>query len=1041
MRFSKRAFNEAFAISRFSKAVTKRFHGRTGGCFLFPIMAFFLFVSSVSVRADYTATVNPNSILVTNFQGWGSSLCWWANVIGSYPNRTNYVDLAFTQLKLNIVRYNIGGGENPAITGSLSYRAAMPGFEPTNGVWNWNADLNQRWVLQAALARGANLVEAFANSPPWWMTVSGSVTGAVGGTNNLQTAYEVPFAAYLATVVSNLTVLDGVHFNYVTPMNEPSGGWSYLGQSQEGCHMSRDQQQRVIANLRASLNINAPSAGVDAPQDVDEYQSYSDLATYSQTTFNDMGLFSTHTYGANDAANLKSLAATQKKPLWMAEYGDNDATGMKMARRIYNDLTALGARAWIYWQVVDSAPGWGFLYNTLLATTNSSYTPNYTINEKFYVMGQFSEYVRPGYKIISVNDTNTLAAYNPTNSTLVLVMVNTSGSSFNITYNLSNFGSMPWRVSVSQTASGENMAVLPSPIVTNQQFTAAIPASSVTTFVLTTNINLIASMTLPATLITSGAATLNGSAAANGLNTAAWFEWGTNTSYGQRTASTNIGQSYLPTPISAALNGLAAGTIYHFRLDATNALGATFGADCRFTTGGRVRAWGDNSYGQTSVPMGLTNVIVIACGWYHGLALRNDGTVVAWGKNSSGQTNVPAGLSNVVAVAAGLNHSLALTANGTLVAWGANFVGQTNVPAGLTNATAIAAGGNGSLALKTDGTIVAWGWNNYGQTNIPAGLNNVVSVAAALYHNLVLKNNGTVVAWGDDTYGQTDVPVGLTNAVAIAAGEFHNLALKADGTVVAWGWNNLGQANVPAGLVNVSAIACGENYSLALQSNGTILAWGDNGYGQTNLPAGFVNVAQLSGGSSFGLAIANQLPQANGRVVSGYVNHDLTIGLSGNSPDGNPINFRITTLPSAGELYQSSNGARGNLIDAPNTSVSDNAGQVIFAPGANQTGSPYSSFNLVANDGLYDSVPGTVAVDIGLPPAPQLTDSFLNYTNSTFELNFTGASNATYSLWTSTNLVNWSRLGAANEISAGLYQLFDTTATNSSQRFYRASAP
>ena len=44
--------------------------------------------------------------------------------------------------------------------------------------------------------------------------------------------------------------------------------------------------------------------------------------------------------------------------------------------------------------------------------------------------------------------------------------------------------------------------------------------------------------------------------------------------------------------------------------------------------------------------------------------------VVAWGDNDSGQTNVPSGLSNVVAIAAGGYHSLALTAEGRVVAWG-----------------------------------------------------------------------------------------------------------------------------------------------------------------------------------------------------------------------------------------------------------------------------------------------------------------------------------------------------------------------------------
>ena len=81
------------------------------------------------------------------------------------------------------------------------------------------------------------------------------------------------------------------------------------------------------------------------------------------------------------------------------------------------------------------------------------------------------------------------------------------------------------------------------------------------------------------------------------------------------------------------------------------------------------------------------------------MVLRADGTVVAWGNNSNGQTNVPPGLSNVVAIAAGFYHCLALRNDGTVVAWGWNNYGQTNVPAGMSNVVAIAAGGYQSLAL------------------------------------------------------------------------------------------------------------------------------------------------------------------------------------------------------------------------------------------------------------------------------------------------------------------------------------------------------
>jgi O-glycosyl hydrolase len=450
------------------------------------LLAAWLLAFPMNSRGDYTASVSPGTVVVNNFQGWGASLCWWANVVGSYSNRDTYADLAFSQLKLNIVRYNIGGGENPT-NNFLSYRARMPGFEPTNGVWNWNADLNQRWMLQAALARGANLVDAFANSPPWWMTVSGSVTGAVGATNNLQVADETLFATYLATVVSNLTVLDGVHFDYVTPMNEPVGTkWTY-GNTQEGCDMSATQQIPVINALRTALNTSLPAAGIDASEDVDPYQSVSSIDTYPAATLNNLALCTTHTYSETGNTSFATKANQIGKPMWVSEYGDSDGTGLTMAQRIHDDITGMGVQAWCYWQVVDSASGWGFLLNPLTTNSSGGFTTNYTVNEKFYAIGQFSEFIRPGCEIISVSDSYTLAAWTPSNSTLVLVMINTNTSSLNVTYSLGSFLPVPWQVAVTQTAPGENMVSKPPLLVVNNQFTSAIPALSITTFVLTTN--------------------------------------------------------------------------------------------------------------------------------------------------------------------------------------------------------------------------------------------------------------------------------------------------------------------------------------------------------------------------------------------------------------------------------------------------------------------------------------------------------------------------------------------------------------------------
>ncbi len=41
--------------------------------------------------------------------------------------------------------------------------------------------------------------------------------------------------------------------------------------------------------------------------------------------------------------------------------------------------------------------------------------------------------------------------------------------------------------------------------------------------------------------------------------------------------------------------------------------------------------WGDNRYGQRTIHKQLSNVIAVACGENHSLAMLADGTLYAWG--------------------------------------------------------------------------------------------------------------------------------------------------------------------------------------------------------------------------------------------------------------------------------------------------------------------------------------------------------------------------------------------------------------------------
>lgn len=95
----------------------------------------------------------------------------------------------------------------------------------------------------------------------------------------------------------------------------------------------------------------------------------------------------------------------------------------------------------------------------------------------------------------------------------------------------------------------------------------------------------------------------------------------------------------------------------------TNAIAISAGNvhSLALTEDGRVVAWGYNDWGQGTVPFGISNIVSVKCGYAFNLVLKRDGTVAAWGYNDAGQQiKVPAGLTNVVAIAAGDFHSVAL---------------------------------------------------------------------------------------------------------------------------------------------------------------------------------------------------------------------------------------------------------------------------------------------------------------------------------------------------------------------------------------------
>ena len=223
---------------------------------------------------------------------------------------------------------------------------------------------------------------------------------------------------------------------------------------------------------------------------------------------------------------------------------------------------------------------------------------------------------------------------------------------------------------------------------------------------------------------------------------------------------------------------------------------------------GTVRAWGLNTNGQLgngtlssvqntpSLVIGLSNIKDIAGGSGYSLALSNGGRIYAWGDNSYGEVDsstqnpcvlpVDLGHDSLASIAAGGYHGLAIKANQKAKAWGFNAGGQLGT--GSTDisdtyggvdpidsevddyfqAKAISAARvmNGHcLAISLDGTVASWGANGAGQLGsgnlqsslsprLVAGVTDIVQISCGGYHSVAMRSNGTLVLWGSNTLGE-----------------------------------------------------------------------------------------------------------------------------------------------------------------------------------------------------------------------------------------------------------------------------------------------
>lgn len=215
-------------------------------------------MGDIMAKEIIISTKNASTTNNGVFQGWGTSLCWWANRIGYSPILTEKcADLFFSEngLNLNIMRYNIGGGDDPTHKHIKRTDSMIPGwlyYDKENDAYyyDYEADKNQLNVLRKCVdASGEDaFVEVFSNSPPYFMTKSGCSSGGKNpNKNNLKDECYEEFAEYLAHVTEYINNKLNIRVSSISPMNEPNTKyWSYFSEKQEGCHFDAGESQNKI---------------------------------------------------------------------------------------------------------------------------------------------------------------------------------------------------------------------------------------------------------------------------------------------------------------------------------------------------------------------------------------------------------------------------------------------------------------------------------------------------------------------------------------------------------------------------------------------------------------------------------------------------------------------------------------------------------------------------------------------------------------------------------------------------------------------------
>lgn len=362
--------------------------------------------------------------------GWGTSACWWSQMIDDDETREDIAKLLFSKegLGLNIYRYNIGGGYDPdveRVTDPWRLTESFYYYNEETGKYEYDftRDANAQKMLEQALSYGCvDTVILFANSPHYSMTVTGQSSGGTEEyTSNLKKECYDDYVDYLLTITEYF-IDKGIPVKYISPINEPQWSWGGDWVGQEGCHYEPNEIVELMHLLAEGITergLDVKICGPESGEMGENTQNYFKSLLSDNVIADKIGTLSYHSYWSDD-----DMLGRQSFSRWLKTncYGydismsewcelpcvsrtDSMEAALKMGRIISQDMKYTGVNSWSSWVAVNNygteIPANGD-YSDGLIFASSDFS-NYYLTTRYYAMAHYTKYIPIGSVVLSSN--------------------------------------------------------------------------------------------------------------------------------------------------------------------------------------------------------------------------------------------------------------------------------------------------------------------------------------------------------------------------------------------------------------------------------------------------------------------------------------------------------------------------------------------------------------------------------------------------------------------------------------------------------------